>query len=566
MINLLAKIYGTNPNARRLDELTYNYYAGANRLEYIDDNVPQGNWTTDIDDQGAGNYGYDAIGNLTKDAKEKIKQIEWTVYGKVKRIIHLNKNDPTLNFTYDAQGNRVIKAIIFPSLILVPGMGGPTIYKPNPNNVTTYYVRDASGNIMAIYEKTLVQNKYEYRLKEIPIYGSAMVGEYKPNVLVKEVNVNNGNITVPTLTSTTIYTRNLGKRELTVNDHLSSVRCVLGDRKFSTITGGVPTDFTSEVLSVQNTYPGGFLEVGRNYNTTQSRFGYTGKESIDEVYGVKNLYDLDERLYDPRILRIPTTDALFRSYPWYTPYQYAGNNPIWAIDLEGLEEYIVNNRYNPSGQLIRTRITIVRDLKTGARKNSELVDRNGNRITHKKVIEIHRYDNGKMFKSPTFTDELDSEQKRVMKEGEHNQNRVKSPTSIILSEDFYTSQKFKDVEEEIFIAEFEYQPIFEIQETFTANIAFELYNNSDVYSRLVQSYLDAVANRIIANEDEIIQISGLNQTQYLKVVSELKKRGVSEKKIRNDLKTDELVTKEGINIGKIVKEKIQIGTRRAIKK
>jgi hypothetical protein len=27
-----------------------------------------------------------------------------------------------------------------------------------------------------------------------------------------------------------------------------------------------------------------------------------------------------------------------KDYPWYTPYQFAGNKPIWAVDLDGLEE------------------------------------------------------------------------------------------------------------------------------------------------------------------------------------------------------------------------------------
>ncbi|MBI2967237.1 MAG: hypothetical protein HYY40_05425 [Bacteroidetes bacterium] len=165
IITLNRKGHGANANAKRLDELDYRYYAGANRLEYIDDNVPQGNWTTDLDDQGAGNYTYDAIGNLTKDVKEKIKQIEWTVYGKVKRIIHFNKNDPTLNFTYDAQGNRVIKELKYPSLC-AHSFTSPKPCNPNPNDVKTFYVRDASGNIMAIYEKTEEQNKYKYRLRK----------------------------------------------------------------------------------------------------------------------------------------------------------------------------------------------------------------------------------------------------------------------------------------------------------------------------------------------------------------------------------------------------------------
>ena len=37
-----------------------------------------------------------------------------------------------------------------------------------------------------------------------------------------------------------------------------------------------------------------------------------------------------------------SVDPLTSSYPWYTPYQFAGNKPIAAIDLDGLEEKITN--------------------------------------------------------------------------------------------------------------------------------------------------------------------------------------------------------------------------------
>jgi len=33
-----------------------------------------------------------------------------------------------------------------------------------------------------------------------------------------------------------------------------------------------------------------------------------------------------------------SVDPLTSSYPWYTPYQFAGNKPIESIDLDGLEE------------------------------------------------------------------------------------------------------------------------------------------------------------------------------------------------------------------------------------
>ena len=43
-------------------------------------------------------------------------------------------------------------------------------------------------------------------------------------------------------------------------------------------------------------------------------------------------------MHDPRIGRFFAVDPLASEYPWYTPYQFAGNMPIAAIDLDGLEE------------------------------------------------------------------------------------------------------------------------------------------------------------------------------------------------------------------------------------
>jgi hypothetical protein len=45
------------------------------------------------------------------------------------------------------------------------------------------------------------------------------------------------------------------------------------------------------------------------------------------------------RWYLPNIARFPSVDPLTAEYPWYTPYQFAGNMPIIAIDLDGLEPW-----------------------------------------------------------------------------------------------------------------------------------------------------------------------------------------------------------------------------------
>lgn len=50
-------------------------------------------------------------------------------------------------------------------------------------------------------------------------------------------------------------------------------------------------------------------------------------------------YDYGFRSYDPQIGRFPQLDPLTDDYPHYTPYQYAGNEPIANVDLDGLEPF-----------------------------------------------------------------------------------------------------------------------------------------------------------------------------------------------------------------------------------
>jgi RHS repeat-associated protein len=68
------------------------------------------------------------------------------------------------------------------------------------------------------------------------------------------------------------------------------------------------------------------------------RFGFNNKENDNEVSGLGNWQDYGMRMYSPRLGRFPSVDPLTKKYPWYSPYQFAGNKPIWAVDLDGLEE------------------------------------------------------------------------------------------------------------------------------------------------------------------------------------------------------------------------------------
>ncbi len=62
---------------------------------------------------------------------------------------------------------------------------------------------------------------------------------------------------------------------------------------------------------------------------------YNDKELIDDAD--LNWYDYGFRNYDPQIGRFPQLDPLTHDYPYYTPFQYAGCEPIANIDIDGLE-------------------------------------------------------------------------------------------------------------------------------------------------------------------------------------------------------------------------------------
>ncbi len=99
--------------------------------------------------------------------------------------------------------------------------------------------------------------------------------------------------------------------------------------------------YEADIVSAQDYYPFGMLMPGRTYSSEAYKYGFNGKEKDDEVSNQGNCYDYGFRIYNSRIGKFLSVDPLFKSYAWYTPYQFAGNKPIMAIDLDGLEDYVV---------------------------------------------------------------------------------------------------------------------------------------------------------------------------------------------------------------------------------
>jgi len=277
-----------------------------NRLNYVKDNAG-GSYTEDIKDESPDNYTYDEIGNLTSDAKENISLIEWTVYGK---ISHIHKTDGTdINYTYDAAGNRITKAVTI-------------------NNVTktTYYVRDASGNVMSIYVSgEAATNGGDITQTELHLYGSSRIGIYnvKTDVQCVEPTVEMGR-----------FIR--GDKHYEGGNQVGNVNAVVSDKKIGVDANGdgMVDYYNADVVSATDFYPGGFEMPGRKYNAAIGyRYSFNGKEKDNEVVQ----YDYGFRIYDPRLVRFKSVDPLTKSYPMLTPYQFASNSPIANVDLDGKE-------------------------------------------------------------------------------------------------------------------------------------------------------------------------------------------------------------------------------------
>jgi RHS repeat-associated protein len=104
---------------------------------------------------------------------------------------------------------------------------------------------------------------------------------------------------------------------------------------------------TADVLNANDYYAFGMQMPERSFNGGDYRYGFNGKEMDNEVSGNGNQYDYGFRIYNPRIARFLSVDPLTADYPFYTPYQFAGNTPIWAVDLDGLEEFIFQDNFQP---------------------------------------------------------------------------------------------------------------------------------------------------------------------------------------------------------------------------
>jgi RHS repeat-associated protein len=352
------------------DKLSYRYKLDPtgrlfqNRLYHVNDSITNRALVKDdIDDEGTftaksdtindiNNYRYDELGELKHDSQEEIDSITWTLYGKIKKIIRTDTSSkPDFEFNYDAIGNRISK-IVKPHGTSIDN-GGTDI----PTQWTsTYYIRDAEGNIMTTYKLAAPASASSFKVIERNMFGTSRLGTDNSQIEL-----------ISALPTANPYVRTLGKKHYEASNHLGNVLTVFTDRKMPVTSDGITIDhFDADIVNTFDYSPFGAPMNERTYrlvmlytdsthinsvpafvngneqlaniakDSLSYRYGFNGKEKDNEIKGEANSLDFGGRnIYDPRLGRFFSPDPKESEYAWQSTYAYYGNSPIFQLDHNG---------------------------------------------------------------------------------------------------------------------------------------------------------------------------------------------------------------------------------------
>ncbi len=313
-----------------MDDFTYTYKkttngynSNNNQLMHVNDNTAySSNYANDLDDQGvfsAGNenYAYDEIGNQTQDKSEDIIHQEWNVYGKVQSVTRYSgSTKQNLVFNYNAQGKRIAKHLY--------------LFDANDENVwenSTYYVHDAQGNVMAVYNLTASGSSgLSYKVTERNIYGSSSIGANKTAVEL-----------IAATTPTDEFTHTIGDRHFNLTNFRNDVLTTITDKKIPIEDDqnvGMIAYYNPSIVRISDTYLYGMPQPERSFGVEEGRLGYQNQEMVNEINGKPAThYTADYWEYNTLTARRENNDPVVK--PFESPYSTFSGNPIYYSDVLG---------------------------------------------------------------------------------------------------------------------------------------------------------------------------------------------------------------------------------------
>ncbi|WP_291152177.1 RHS repeat domain-containing protein [Flavobacterium sp. UBA7680] len=263
----------TNDTGTIVDKLTYNYTnAGTNQLNSITEGAAATTDPSDIENQTAGNYTYDAIGQLILNAQDQV-YYRYNTTGLVQEYGKFTGQNfiPLAKFFYNERGQRIKKESYNTTTFAL--------------QTTTFYQLDLSGNTIAVYS---LPSGGSITQLELPIYGLNRLG---------------------------IYKKASGIFSYEIKDHLGNIRAVIEKES------GLPA-----IKSFADYYPFGELLPSRN--SLNYRYAFQRQE-LDTETGME-AFQL--RLWDGRIGRWLSPDPKGMDH---SPYIGMVNNPTNTIDPDG---------------------------------------------------------------------------------------------------------------------------------------------------------------------------------------------------------------------------------------
>jgi RHS repeat-associated protein len=262
----------------------------------------------------------------------------------------LNRNQigvliDNLGYTYNRNSNQLLK--------VYDSSANPLGFSNGSNGKNNAYTYDNNGNLNADANKNITSITYNLiNLPQTVNYGNGNSLNYIYNASGEKLR----NDVTQNSTTTSHYYLNGFEYDNTMSliqftfsegvvsydgtnytyqyylkDHLGNTRAVLQPN-----FGGSP-QYT--VLQSNDYYPFG-MPLNLNFGTTNSKYLYNGKEYLDELGLV--LYDYGNRFYDPQIGRWGVIDKKAELYFNWSPYNYALNTPLNAIDPDGHLVIFVN--------------------------------------------------------------------------------------------------------------------------------------------------------------------------------------------------------------------------------
>jgi RHS repeat-associated protein len=281
-----------------MDDLTYSYQANSNKLLKVADAASIDGFGFKDDavntaPDSADDYTYDTNGNMKTDTNKGITNITYN-HLNLPTIINFGTTNK-IEYFYDAAGIKQKKKVTEGIAITNSDYAGNYIYE----NGNLQFFNTPEGYVEPINESNYTA-------------GFNYVYQYK--------------------------------------DHLGNIR--LSYKDINQNIGSVSLSIVEE----NNYYPFGLRHKGYNNvvspnaNSVAQKFKYNGVE-LEEALGL-NLYEMDERSYDPAIARFTSIDPV--THFSNSTYNAFDNNPIYWADPSGADSWTyVNNgvyRNNQTGE------------------------------------------------------------------------------------------------------------------------------------------------------------------------------------------------------------------------